>query len=88
MQTIVPSNMTPATNASNNTALLTHRYLFGLKSSVKNNIAFVEENVVVYPCGHNIVVHSIESKEQQFIHGMEGDQVAGITAMALTANRK
>ncbi|OQS02156.1 WD domain-containing protein [Thraustotheca clavata] len=73
-----------ATSAS---AMLVHRYMYGLKGTVRNNIAFSDENIVVYPCGHNLVVHSIETKEQQFIHGMEGG-TGGITAMAVSSSRK
>ncbi|TYZ60990.1 hypothetical protein PybrP1_005345 [[Pythium] brassicae (nom. inval.)] len=69
-------------------APLIHRYLFGIKGGVKNNIAFAEENVVVYPCGHNVVVHNMESKEQQFIHGMESGSTGGITALAVPASKR
>ncbi|RQM17951.1 hypothetical protein B5M09_007464, partial [Aphanomyces astaci] len=62
--------------------------MYGLKGTVKNNIAFCEENVVVYPCGHCMVIHSIETKEQQFLHGMESGTSGGFTAMAVSANRK
>ncbi|RLN86703.1 hypothetical protein BBJ28_00010446 [Nothophytophthora sp. Chile5] len=68
---------------------LIHRYkhLFGLKGSVRNNIAFAEENVVVYPCGHNVILYNLESKEQQFIHGAE-TAGRGITALAVAPNKR
>ncbi|EQC33951.1 hypothetical protein SDRG_08631 [Saprolegnia diclina VS20] len=68
-------------------AMLVHRYMYGLKGSVRSNVAFCEENTVVFPCGHNLVVHNIETKEQQFIHGIEGN-AGGITAMAVASSRK
>jgi hypothetical protein len=36
----------------------------------------------VYPCGHNIVIHNIDTKEQKYIPGIEGS--LGIKAMALS----
>lgn len=62
--------------------------MFGIKGSVKNNISFADENIVVYPCGHNVVIHNMESKEQQFIHGMETGSTGGITALAVSANKR
>ena len=38
------------------------RFLFGLRSDVRNNVHFVEDNVVVYPAGHNIVVYLMTEK--------------------------
>lgn len=55
---------------------------------MKNNIAFAEENVVVYPCGHNVVIHNMESKEQQFIHGMETGSFGGITALCVSPSKR
>ncbi|ETV69937.1 hypothetical protein H257_14532 [Aphanomyces astaci] len=80
--------MTASPMSGANSSILTHRYMYGLKGTVKNNIAFCEENVVVYPCGHCMVIHSIETKEQQFLHGMESGTSGGFTAMAVSANRK
>ncbi|DBA01209.1 TPA: hypothetical protein N0F65_002344 [Lagenidium giganteum] len=74
--------------AGTSNAMLIHRYLFGIKGSVKNNIAFADENLVVYPCGHNVVIHNMESKEQQFIHGMESGSIGGITALCVSATKR
>uniref|UniRef100_K3WE96 Uncharacterized protein n=1 Tax=Globisporangium ultimum (strain ATCC 200006 / CBS 805.95 / DAOM BR144) TaxID=431595 RepID=K3WE96_GLOUD len=74
-------------NAANNSAMLIHRYLFGIKGSVKNSISFADENIVVYPCGHNVIVHNMESKEQQFIYGMETGSTGGITALCVSATK-
>ncbi|GLD97629.1 hypothetical protein PINS_up006319 [Pythium insidiosum] len=78
----------PSSGAHNSNALLIPRYLFGIKGSVKNHIAFADENIVVYPCGHNVVLHNMESKEQQFIHGMESGSVGGITALSVSPNKR
>ena len=48
------------------------RFFFGLKGDVKNNVIFLDDNVVCYPCGHNVVVYYMTSKMQRFIPGIEG----------------
>ncbi|KAK1931919.1 Cilia- and flagella-associated protein 57 [Phytophthora citrophthora] len=55
--------------------------------SVHNTVAFVEESVLVYPCGHNVIIYNLESKEQQFIHGVESNG-RGITALAVSPNKR
>ncbi|CAM9189545.1 unnamed protein product [Choristocarpus tenellus] len=65
--------------------VLSHGHVFGLKSDVKNNVHYAEENVVIYPCGHNVVLFNIETRAQQVIHGSLS---GGITALALTCNRR
>jgi WD40 repeat protein len=67
---------------------LEHRHIFGLKGDVKNNIWYVDENVVVYPCGHNSVIYNTETREQHFIHGADSHTFVseGITALSVTPN--
>jgi WD40 repeat protein len=60
--------------------------MFGVKSDVTNNILFVDDNYVIYPCGHNIVIYKIDDKTQRYIPGIQGSE--GITALALSANKK
>ena len=48
--------------------VLSHGHLFGLKADVKNNIFFVEEHLVAYPCGHNVVLLNLETRAQQVGH--------------------
>ena len=62
------------------------RFFFGLKGDVKNNVIFIDDNIVCYPCGHNVVVYYITEKIQRFIPGIEGSQ--GITALALSPSKK
>ncbi len=45
--------------------VLSHGHLFGLKADVKSNVHFVEEHLVVYPCGHSVVFLHVESRAQQ-----------------------
>jgi len=41
---------------------------------------------VLYPCGHNIVIYKTDDRTQRYIPGIEGSE--GITALAMTANKK
>lgn len=45
--------------------VLSHGHLFGLKADVKSNVHFVDEHLVVYPCGHSVVFLHVESRAQQ-----------------------
>jgi hypothetical protein len=60
--------------------------MFGLKGDVQNSILFLDNSTVCYPCGHNIVIYSLDDKSQRYIPGIEGSE--GITALALSHNRK
>lgn len=62
------------------------RFFFGMKGDVTNNVIFLEDNIVAYPSGHNVVVYYIAEQIQRFIPGVEGSQ--GITALALSQSRK
>jgi len=53
---------------------------------VKNNVIYLDDNIVCYPCGHNVVIYYMTEKMQRFIPGIEGSQ--GITALALSPSRK
>ena len=53
---------------------------------MKNNVIYLDENIVCYPCGHNVVIYYMTEKMQRFIPGIEGSQ--GITALALSPSRK
>ncbi|KAE9044942.1 Cilia- and flagella-associated protein 57 [Phytophthora rubi] len=79
--------MTGGNNSNSSAPGLIHRHFFGLKGGVHNNIAFAEEGVLVYPCGHNVVIYNLESKEQQFLHGVETTG-RGITALAVAPNKR
>lgn len=45
--------------------VLSHGHLFGLKADVKSNVHFIEEHLVVYPCGHSVVLLHLETRAQQ-----------------------
>ena len=67
-------------------ATVAARHAFGIKADVKDNLCYLDEQTVLYPSGHNIVVFNTEQKTQKFIPGTEGTE--GITAMAVSPNRK
>lgn len=71
--------------------VISHKHVFGLKADAKNNIHYLEENVVLYPAGHNIIIYNTDTKVQRFIHGsdMNGPQGATeITALAVSPNKR
>ena len=47
---------------------------------------FLEDNRVLYPCGHNIVIYHTEERTQKYIPGIEGSE--GITALAISPSKK
>jgi len=60
--------------------------VFGLKSDVKDNIWFSEENILVYPAGHHTIVLNKDTRAQTFIPATEGG--AGITAMCVSPSKR
>lgn len=62
------------------------RHIFGLRSGVANNIAYYDEQTIVYPSGANCILYNIDQKSQKFIPG--SDRSTGMTAMAVSPNRK
>ena len=58
------SSAQAANNDSNNdkNIQLVPKFLAGLKADVKDNVFFLDENNVIYPAGHNIVIYNIEEK--------------------------
>ena len=47
------------------------RHAFGLRADVYGNLHFAEENTIVYPCGHNVVLYNLEGKVQKLIPGAQ-----------------
>ena len=68
------------------------------QADVKDHLQYLDENNVVYPCGHNTVVYNTETREQSLIHGIHAGTAVekgatsqdseGITALAVTPNRR
>ena len=47
------------------------RHAFGLRADVYGNLHFAEENTILYPCGHNVVLYNMEGKVQKLIPGAQ-----------------
>ena len=62
------------------------RHIFGLKATVAGNIAYHDEQTIVYPSGSNCILYNIDQKAQKFIPG--SDKTEGMTAMAVSPNRR
>lgn len=60
--------------------------MFGLKANVKDNVHYADENVVMYPAGHNVVKYYSENKLQEFINGT--DLSRGVTALAVSSDKR
>ncbi len=67
-------------------AIAQARHIFGLRSNVANNIAYHDEQTIVYPSGANCVLYNIDQKSQKFIPA--SDKNEGMTAMAVSPNRR
>ena len=39
-----------------------YRFIFGVKGDVKTNLFYLDDQRVLYPSGHNIVVYNIDDK--------------------------
>ncbi|TRY85109.1 hypothetical protein DNTS_023049 [Danionella cerebrum] len=61
-------------------------HVFGLRAAVKNNLLFLDEQTIIFPCGNNCVRYNIDTKQQKFIPGTERSQ--GMQALALSADRR
>jgi hypothetical protein len=46
-----------------------NRFIFGVKGDVKNNLFFIDDLRVLFPAGHNVVVHNTDDKKQTYVSG-------------------
>ena len=67
-------------------ASLIPHYVFGVKSSIKNSLYFIDETIVIYPAGHNLIFWNLVDKTQKIISGTPDTD--GITAIALAPNKR
>jgi hypothetical protein len=58
----------------------------GLKGDVKNNVFFLDDQTILYPCGHNVIIYNMEERSQKYIQGIEGSE--GISCIAVSAAKK
>jgi len=69
--------------------VLTHRHVFGLKGDVPFGIYWSEDECVLYPAGHSLVLHSTDTRTQRFIHGSDVNGPTGrteISAVCVSSN--
>eukprot|EP00474_Spongospora_subterranea_P010666 CRZ11124.1 hypothetical protein [Spongospora subterranea] len=65
--------------------VITHTHTLGLAPDVLSNLHFIDENIILYPAGHSVVIYNAEKKTQRFIFISEGSH---ITTLALSPNRR
>jgi hypothetical protein len=41
-----------------------------VKGDVKNNLFFIDDLRVLFPAGHNVIVHNTDDKKQTYISGI------------------
>lgn len=68
------------------TAVVSHRFVFGVKSGVAGNVNFLDEQTVIYPAGSNCILYHLDQKSQRFILGSDKSQ--GMSAIAVSPNRR
>lgn len=70
--------------------------LFGIKGDVQGNLFYYDDQRVIYPVGHNVVIYNVDEKTQIYIPGkllsfliqLGIDGSEGITALAVSPLRK
>lgn len=45
----------------------TGRHVFGFRSDVRDPVHFLEDGTLLYPAGHAVVTHNLETRTQRFI---------------------
>uniref|UniRef100_A0A7S4DG22 Cilia- and flagella-associated protein 57 n=1 Tax=Lotharella globosa TaxID=91324 RepID=A0A7S4DG22_9EUKA len=63
-------------------------YLFGLGPKVTNNVEYVEETEVLFPCGHYVISYDTEKRTQNFMTNPQASVGQKITAMAVNQKCK
>lgn len=48
--------------------------LFGMKSDVQGNLFYIDDQRVIYPAGHNVVIYNVDEKTQSYIPGKKAAQ--------------
>lgn len=62
------------------------RYVWGLRTDVKDNVQVVSDTMIVIPAGHNVVINNFDTHQQQFIQPPADSE--GITGLAITPNQR
>ncbi|KAM6927807.1 LOW QUALITY PROTEIN: cilia- and flagella-associated protein 57-like [Xenentodon cancila] len=61
-------------------------FIFGLRTGVRNNLYFIDEQTVLYPSGSSFVCHNLVQRSQRFISG--SDKIQTMHALAISGNRR
>ncbi|KAM8915709.1 cilia- and flagella-associated protein 57 isoform 2-T2 [Spinachia spinachia] len=61
-------------------------FIFGLRTGVRNNLCFFDEQTVVFPSGNSCVCYDIAQRSQRFIPASE--ERLRMRALAISANRR
>mmetsp|Transcript_38583 Transcript_38583/g.62503 ORF Transcript_38583/g.62503 Transcript_38583/m.62503 type:complete len:1299 (+) Transcript_38583:248-4144(+) len=69
-----------------NGPLLVYTHAFGIQGNVRDNVAYLDEHVVLYPIGRHVTMYNLETKAMTFIR--ETEKVECITAISVSPNKK
>ncbi|XP_024523319.1 cilia- and flagella-associated protein 57 [Selaginella moellendorffii] len=61
-------------------------HVFGLNGTQKGCLYFLDDATFLYPAGHNVVIQTVDQKQQKIIAGTP--DTYGITALALSPSKK
>jgi CheY-specific phosphatase CheX len=56
-----------------------YSHIFGLNGKVRGNIAYVDDQTLLYPAGSNLIFYNTESKNQRTITVNEGGNMVGLS---------
>ncbi|XP_034550436.1 cilia- and flagella-associated protein 57 isoform X2 [Notolabrus celidotus] len=73
-------------SANMSTVITQPHFILGVRTGVRNNLSFVDEQTVVFPSGNNCVCYNSVHRGQRFIPGSEKSR--GMHALAISANRR
>lgn len=68
------------------TTSLSFRHMFGINGAVADNIAFADDETIVYIVGHNVVLYNKTEKKQRFIYGSEASD--GMSSFAVSPGKR
>ncbi|TPX41520.1 hypothetical protein SeMB42_g05538 [Synchytrium endobioticum] len=50
-------------------ASVAYSHVYGIKSEIRDNILYLDDNTVIYPAGNNIIISNFEQHTQRFVPG-------------------
>lgn len=62
------------------------QHIFGYRTGITGSIGFHDDQVLVYPCGANLVLYNIEQKVQRFLAGSEKSKK--MSSIAISFNKR